>query len=140
MVTRLQWADSFLKWIDAPVTDRNRRAVVAWVTAEGTTAKWNPLATTQPMPDSWSFNHVGVQNYVTWNQGLDATLKTLNYRNLGYEAILARLRNNRRPWFTLRAVESSAWGTGGLAPKVLRSWVGHRERYQQAASQPIGTS
>lgn len=133
--SRDQWAISFLKWIDAPVTWRNRRAVVAWVSAEGTQARFNPLATTQPMPGSWDFNAVGVQNYITWEQGLDATLKTLGYKNLGYEAILKRLRGNRRPFWTLRAVEKSAWGTGGLALRVLKSL---NRDYWSYAGQRIG--
>lgn len=89
--------------------------------AEGGNALWNPLNTTQRMTGSWDYNSVGVQNYVDFDSGFAATVKTIKQTNaaFGYTAIVSRLRANARPARTLHAVERSSWGTGGLALKVL---------------------
>jgi hypothetical protein len=134
MITREQFAVRFLQAINAPVTDRNLWALVAWMQAEGSTAKFNPLATTQPMPGATNFNSVGVKNYVDLEQGVEATAKTLNYgadRDIyGYKPIRRRLRKNAWARNTLQAVEDSIWGTGGLAlrclPGVKRYWNVYR--------------
>ncbi len=134
-MTRKEWATKFLRQIGAPRTTRNLRAVVAWIQAEGSEAEWNPLATTKKAPGSTEFNWVGVQNYPDAETGLRATAETLNYgadRDLyGYRPIRHRLRKSRSAYWTLRAVEVSAWGTGGLAleclPWVKKAW----EHYSQ---------
>lgn len=120
-VTREQWAKRLLERADWPVSRNNLRALVAWTSAEGTKAKWNPLATTQPMAGATDFNSVGVKNYPSLESGLEATLKTLAYTDLGYGRIRKRLKENAPAYRTLRAVEKSAWGTGGLALRVLNS-------------------
>jgi hypothetical protein len=124
-MTRGQWATLFLDAIGAPNTRRNRRAVIAWETAEGDAGRFNPLGTTEKWEGATDFNWVGVKNYGSASDGLHATARTLNYgadRELyGYHAIRARLRGNRPAWRTLKAVEDSAWGTGGLALRVLRT-------------------
>lgn len=123
--TRSEFANEFLKKIGAPVTRRNRRALLAWMQAEGDAGRFNPLNTTQDWPRATTFNRVGVKNYASFKDGVNATVRTLNYgadRGLyGYKPIRARLRGNKPAWQTLQAVENSQWGTGGLALKVLRS-------------------
>ena len=47
----------------APLTDRNVYFLVAWMDMEGTSAKWNPLATTTRGSGASDFNSVGVKNY-----------------------------------------------------------------------------
>lgn len=134
MITREEFARQFLRAIGAPRTDRNLWAVVSWMQAEGSTAKFNPLATTQKMPGSTDFNSVGVQNYGSFQQGVEATAKTLNYgadrRIYGYKPIRRRLRHGAWALYTLNAVEASIWGTGGLAkrclPGVKRYWSHYR--------------
>lgn len=131
-MTREQWAKAFLIKIGAPRTQRNLWAVVSWCQAEGSAAAWNPLATTQDWPRATNFNSVGVKNYASVEDGLNATAQTLNYgadRGLyGYKPIRRRLRRNAWAYWTLRAVEASVWGTGGLAlrclPMVKGNW-GH---------------
>lgn len=124
-VTREQFAVALLKAIDAPNTLRNRQALVSWQRAEGSEARFNPLATTQEWAGSSNFNSVGVKNYASLEDGIAATAKTLNYgadRGLyGYKPIRRRLRKGRWAYWILRAVELSAWGTGGLALRCLRS-------------------
>lgn len=122
-MTREEWAIAFLKRINAPLTKRNLWAIVSWCQAEGSVAAWNPLATTQDYPGATNFNSVGVKEYLTAEDGLDATARTLNYgadRNLyGYKPIRRRLRGDAWAKWTLTAVERSVWGTGGLGLRVL---------------------
>ena len=133
-MTREQWATRFLRGVEAPVTKRNLLVIVSWIQAEGGTAKWNPLNTTHDAPGAWDYNWVGVKNYPTFEVGLGATVETLNYgadRNLhGYRPIRYRLRNNMGSIRTLRKVERSDWGTGGLAllclPWVKLRWKHYR--------------
>ena len=130
MITREKFAQHLLAEIGAKPTKRNLWAIVSWVQAEGSNASFNPLATTQDMPGATKFNSVGVRNYTSFEQGIEATAKTLNYgadRDLyGYKPIRKRLRGNSWAALTLRAVERSVWGTGGLAlrclPMVKRNW------------------
>ena len=132
--TREDFARALLPKVGARATKRNLVALVAWQRAEGIAGTFNPLNTTQEMDGATDFNSVGVKNYRTFLQGVEATAKTLNYgadRGLyGYRAIRKRLRGNSFAWLTLRAVERSAWGTGGLAAQVrkdvLRNWDANR--------------
>jgi hypothetical protein len=145
MVTRGEFITEFLVRIDYPRERPNKLALMAWVAAEGgpslddswnpKQARFNPLNTTLRMPGSTSFNSVGVQNYVSFDQGLDATVKTLRGKHFGYGMIRRHLRRAHPPWKTLAAVERSNWGTGGLALRILPLV---REMYQRYAEKPIG--
>lgn len=139
MITRERFAREVLRELGAPASQRNLWALVAWMQAEGSTAKFNPLATTQAMPGATDFNSVGVKNYTSLQQGVEATAKTLNYgadRGLyGYKPIRRRLRKSRWAYWTLRAVEDSVWGTGGLALRCLR---GVKRYWEQHRNAPIG--
>jgi hypothetical protein len=134
-VTRETFAKALLYELKAPATQRNLWALVAWMQAEGSTASFNPLATTQEMPGATDFNSVGVKNYVSFKQGVEATAKTLNHGAdldiYGYRPIRTRLRQNTWAKRTLRAVEKSIWGTGGLAlrclPGVKQHWIYYRD-------------
>jgi hypothetical protein len=123
--TRGEFATALLRAIDAPNSRRNRRALLAWMQAEGDAGRFNPLNTTHDWPGATDFNWVGVKNYASFEDGVRATAATLNYgadRGLyGYRPIRARLRASRPSWRVLKAVEESQWGTGGLALRVLRS-------------------
>jgi len=123
--TRGEFAQAFLKELNVPVTKNTMRVLLAWQQAEGDAGRFNPLNTTEDWPGATIFNGVGVKNYRSFDDGVKATVRTLNYgadRNLyGYHRIRAALRRNERPWHALKAVEESSWGTGGLALRVLRS-------------------
>lgn len=129
-MTREDYARAVLTEVGAKPTQRNLWALVSWMQAEGGTASYNPLNTTLPMPGSTDYNGVGVKNYRSFGQGVEATARTLNYgadRNVyGYKSIRRRLRRNAWAKWTLLAVERSIWGTGGLAlrclPMVKRQW------------------
>jgi hypothetical protein len=133
-MTREEWATAFLEGIGAPVNRANLYAIVSWIQAEGGNAKANPLNTTHEAPGATTYNSAGVKNYPTVAVGLQATIETLEYgaeRDLyGYRPIKRNLRRGRRAGKTLRSVEHSIWGTGGLALKVLpyvkRYWDQYR--------------
>lgn len=112
------WAVRVLHEIGAPVTKANLRFLNAWAHREGTSAKNNPLATTQPEHGSTSFNSVGVQNYPTLNLGAKATAATLE--NGYYDDVLKALR------------------TGHISTKThfsgLKTWSGNA--YDNLAGEP----
>lgn len=132
--TREFFADLLLEELGCPRQHRNLVSLVAWMQAEGSAAKFNPLATTQKWEGATDFNWVGVKNYADLEDGVMATAKTLNYgadRDLyGYEPIRACLKRNRRPGLTLRAVEASIWGTGGLALRCIPGVKNHWDHYR----------
>ena len=138
MATRGDFAKALLLKVGAPVTKRNLWALVSWMQAEGGGALHNPLNTTEDWPGATTYNYVGVKNYASFQDGVAATAKTLNYgadhHQYGYELIRKRLRKNAWAYMTLRAVEQSLWGTGGLALRCL-PWV--KKSYEHYASQPI---
>ena len=123
-----QWARLFLQAIGAPTCHENLVVMVAWQAAEGTQASWNPLATTLQMPGSIPFNSVGVQNYTSLAQGLDAIHQTLlrGATTYGYGAILTSLGRCVDAMTSAQAINASSWCRGctsgayvtGLVPVV----------------------
>jgi hypothetical protein len=122
------WADLLLKILGAPTCQANRIVVVAWQVQEFTQAAWNPLATTHRMAGSTSFNSVGVQDFTSLEQGLQATKETIEhgwtvYR---YGAIVRSLRACASALTTAHAIAASSWCPGclggnyvvGVVPKV----------------------
>lgn len=88
--------------------------------AEGGSAKNNPFNTTQRMPHSTTYNWVGVQNYASYQEGVEALIKTFRYKGHGYGYIIQALRRNYAAIKILRAVGTSDWGTeDGLVYEVL---------------------
>lgn len=115
------WAEQVLDGIGAPHTPGNIAFLQAWQKREGgstnNSAAFNPLCTTQPMPGSVSMNKVGVQAYISWDQGLEATVKTLT--NGKYPGIVAALQaggmgKNFRPTEEF-AKEFMRWSGGSYA-------------------------
>jgi TP901 family phage tail tape measure protein len=96
--------------------------VQAWAMQEGghwkNNAKFNPLNTTLPLGKSHNANTVnkstgsGVQSYESWDQGLEATLQTLNFADHGYDKIRSALTNNNAKDLTelFTALNESDWG------------------------------
>jgi hypothetical protein len=115
---REQWAHDFLTRLGMPVTNENVRLMVAWQQAEGTRARFNPLATTQGMPGATSFNSVGVKNYLSYDDGITANIKAIT--NGRYENVLASLRRGDSAEATAQAIAASPWGTGGLVLRILQ--------------------
>ena len=114
----MQWAKDFLTRLGAPITAPNVQAITAWEQAEGTKAAFNPLATTQSgFAGETQFNSVGVKNYVSYQDGLDANVKVIN--NGLYPNILAALQQGND-------CDGGGAGRRGLA-------LGHRRRCRARA-------
>ena len=117
IVTRNRYAHDLLDALGATHNDQNAWALISWMQAEGGNALWNPLNTTRDAPGAWDYNWVHVKNYPTYETGIAATVATLRQQN--FITIKNRLISGARARRTLRAVENSDWGTGGLALAVL---------------------
>lgn len=112
------WAAQLLHAIGAPVTAQNMRALIAWQRAEGGSARFNPLNTTQPAHGASAYNSVGVRNYGSAAQGLNATAKTL--LNGRYGNIVNLFRSGKASAEQIAtAVAASPWGTGKGVLRVL---------------------
>jgi len=134
------WATAFLGHIRAPVARNNLVVIVAWEVAEYTQARWNPLATTYPMPGATTYNGSGVKNYVSLDQGLQATRRTLGHCCYGYEAILANLARNADPMTTGQAIHDSRWcagcAHGGYVIDIIPTVERYYDHYaEQSASE-----
>lgn len=107
------WRFRLLRAIRAKGGSENRRLLGAWARAEGGTARYNPLNTTEPWPHATIYNSAGVRNYRTGADGIQATAVTL--LNGHYPGIVHDLRDGTR---TARAIvqahaaEFDTWGTG----------------------------
>lgn len=137
-ITYEAWARGFLGSLGAPTCDDNVVLVVTWQTAESTQAWFNPLATTHDMEGAGIFNSSGVRNYVSVDQGLQASRDTLEggAESYGYGVILNALRACAPAKSTARAIRDSAWCRGcasgayviGLLPVVRAGWTEHATR------------
>jgi hypothetical protein len=114
-MTPTRFAQELLAALGMPQSDNNIRALVAAQAVEGghmhNSALFNPLNTTLRMPGSGAVTKIGVQAFTDWNQGVEATAKTLT--NGLYSGILGALRRSAPPDETLREFSRSPWGWGG---------------------------
>ncbi len=119
-VDSVGWARDFLSKLGMPITSENVKAVTAWEQAEGTKASFNPLATTQSgFSGETRFNSVGVKNYATYQDGIDANVHALT--NGRYTNILSALQAGNDATAVAQAIKDSPWGTGGGVLRVLAS-------------------
>lgn len=111
---------AILKGVGAPITKNNLLYFYAWRQAEGGKALHNPFNTTQKASGASDYNSSGVKNYVSSEQGVAATVKTL--LNGRYEEIISCLKNDKTPAETAEALSKSPWGTGELAKKIISGY------------------
>lgn len=111
------WQAQILKGVGAPVTPQNLLFVNDWARAEGGSAANNPFNTTQGAPGASSYNSVGVRNYGSPQQGIQATVQTL--QNGRYGPIIQALQQGSSARSAAQALASSPWGTGSLVLKML---------------------
>jgi len=117
-VDSVKWARDFLTKLGMPITSENVRAITAWEQAEGTKAHYNPLATTQGgFAGETRFNSVGVKNYATYQDGIDANVHAIT--NGRYTNVLDALRAGNDATAVARAIASSPWGTHDGVLRVL---------------------
>jgi hypothetical protein len=127
------FAVDLLHGLGFPVTASNVQAIMAWCQAEslpGKGALFNPMNTTQGAPGASNFNSVGVKNFTSYEQGLQATIKTL--KNGHYGPILQALQQGSDAFAVAKAVAASPWGTGEGVMRVLSGG--------RVQNQPIATS
>ena len=142
-VTYEAWAGAFLHRLGAPACGDNLLIVVTWETAESTSARFNPLATTRDMPGATDMNDVGVKHFVSLGQGLGAARDTLllGAESYDYGAIVASLRACASAETTADAINTSAWCRGcvggayvtGLLPIVRETYAEHAVRLVSTA-------
>lgn len=89
-VTLQDYIAAVLAKLNLPATGPNIAVLSGLALSEGRgLAGWNPFDTTQKAPGSTAFNSAGVQNYSSFQQGVDATAQTLN--NGLYDSLLTGL-------------------------------------------------
>jgi peptidoglycan hydrolase CwlO-like protein len=128
-ITFGDWAGRFLAALGALTSHGNLVAMVAWESAEGTMASWNPLATTYDMPGATLFNSVGVKNYRSLAQGVQATIGTLQAPGHGYQAIVGDLVASTDPMTTAQAINASDWCHGCAGGQYVVELVPVVEQY-----------
>lgn len=127
-----QFAAPVIRGLGGQVTPEKLRFFDAWARAEGTEAAYNPFATTRKgFAGETNFNSVGVKNYINAQQGIQATIDTLN---LGYYTNLTNLIRspNASAEDLAKAVAASPWGTGTGVLRVLG--VTESDGYEQSVS------
>jgi hypothetical protein len=127
--------DSFYKRIltdlGVPTSEGNMMFLKGIRQSEGATARYNPFNTTMKKRGSTCYNILkrdsfggcksGVQNYLSQEDGIDATVETLklNY----YKDIVNGMRNDVGPTELANRWAASPWGTGGLVKRVIGSFM-----------------
>lgn len=126
-----QWSADFLRAVGAPVTLANLEAMSAWIAAEGTAAKFNPLAViskpTQsalggPVEEGWNdFNSHGVKNFASYQQGLK--MNAYHVLTYGKGVVNALKKGSNNPYDVITAIEKmvDAWAPDYAARSVLES-------------------
>jgi hypothetical protein len=129
-----QWAEKMLERMGAPKNADSVEALLAWQAEEGghwrNTAGYNPLNTTYEMPGSFKMKgkggKVGVQHFTSWDQGIEATYKTLttgSSKSRGYDAIVTAFKNGAPKEELLKAIAGSSWvGANGATAKAYETF------------------
>jgi cell wall-associated NlpC family hydrolase len=112
------WQVALTRTLGIPTTAENLKFLSAWQQAEGGSAAYNPLNTTQPAPGASAYNSVGVRNFVSPQQGIQATAQTL--ANGHYNNLLSMLRSGKATAAQLASQpDLKTWGTGSGVLRVL---------------------
>lgn len=108
-----EWVTALLKSLNAPVTAANKKSLAQWIVRETPwppVASFNPMNTTYNMPGATNFNSVGVKNYANEQQGMQATVLTLQG---GYPRIVAALKSGNGLCGQGLGAEFAKWSGGG---------------------------
>jgi hypothetical protein len=114
---------NILKCIGAQPTRNNMLFMYAWRQAEGGGSANNPFNTTQPWPGATVLkgSSVGVKNYKTPEDGVQATCKTL--KNGRYQNIIDGFKNDVGLSKLTDAVVNSKWGTKDLLGRITKDYL-----------------
>lgn len=115
------FAVAVLNRLGAPLTDDNLKVMIGWTELEGghwnNDAEHNPLNTTLNLPGSGDTGTQGnISVYRDWNQGVEATVKTL--RLPFYDSVVAAFKRGNNWESTVDAINSSPWLPGGYGPTL----------------------
>lgn len=117
-----KFASAVLNKIGAPVNESNVSSFLRWMNQEdgrsvqeqGTRAigieRFNPLNTKWNLPDSVDSGG-GVKSYNSFEQGVDATVKTLQSKNNDYSGVVNAFKESKGFDAIKSAVSASDWGT-----------------------------
>lgn len=119
--TRHVWCRDLLAELGVPGALENAVAIVAQIQAEGGNALFNPLNCTVKAKGSKKYNSVGVQNYVSYQQGLDVTVGMLRQQNM--HLLLAALKDGHSAIAYWNALAHSPWGTKPPVGYDVGSWL-----------------
>ena len=122
-MSKNEWAKALITKLGGSATEANTSAVISWMAQEGghwnNSAGYNPLNTTREMPgaklmDGGPGRAHGVKHYTSWQQGLEATVKTLTEKaqERGYDKIVNSIISGKDQNRIMDAVYASKWGTG----------------------------
>jgi hypothetical protein len=142
-LTYERWAAQLLARLGAPGCSENITALVTWQAAESTVAAYNPLATTHDEPGATSMNSVGVRNYMSLDQGIDATIATMRDGSptYGYGFILDSLASCGSADRTADAINASSWCSGcafgGYVTNLLPAVRANYQLYAQRLVSPV---
>ena len=95
------------------------RFLTEWARWEGSKATNNPLATTQSGFGTDNFNSAGVKNYASLEDGVAATIRTL--QNGRYDGIVQAMRSKDLSNIEALLPEFKTWGTGNSSGFV--NWI-----------------
>jgi hypothetical protein len=138
-VTYRRWAWAFLGALGAPTCSNNVRLVVSWETAESTSSRFNPLATTYWLPGAMTYGKSHIENYYSFAQGVQASRDTLiaSPDSYNYAPVVDDLLTCAPTQRTANDIRASEWChgcTGGsylvaVLPSVREDWEGHESRH-----------
>lgn len=106
--SKYMWALALIQALGGTPTPGIVNLVIAWIDKEGTSASWNPLAITGRAAGSTSFNSVGVQNFTSFQQGVQATAQFI--QNGRYNNIVAAIRLGDPNVALAHLNEFNTWG------------------------------
>lgn len=119
--TRHVWVRDLLVALRAPGTLENAVALVGQCQAEGGSARFNPLNCTVKAAGSTDYNKVPVQNYATYQQGIDVTAQMLRQSNMS--KLLAALMKGTAATDYWSALAVSPWGTHPPSGYTVVEWL-----------------
>jgi hypothetical protein len=109
-MNRGEFGRECFKRVSVPANGKTLTFFVAWCAFENTQALNNPCATEERFGNSTDFNSAGVQNYPTWQDGVDAWVLTIT--NGFYNNLLKVLRKSTStPRAMLNALDNAPWGS-----------------------------
>lgn len=109
--TALEWTYDFLTALGAPCSQINVQILFEWMNEEsgGGGGMFNPLNTVQPFPGATNYNSVGVKNYLTYADGIAATVMVITDGQ--YDGIVSALKAGNSVIQLITGITTSIWGT-----------------------------